>query len=811
LPLLFREAKEARKKFTGGSGNIISWNKGAQAMFGYSEEEVMGKPLSHLMPERYREAHAKGLQRVRATGESQLIGKTVELFGLRKDGHEFPLELSLTTWQRGEETFYSGIIRDITTRKQAEQALRRSEEHFRSLIENASDIITIVNADGTIRYKSPSLERLLGYKPEELIGKSAFDLVHPDDLSSVLSIFKDGIQNPGALVLAEFRYRHKDGSWRTLESIGKTIVEDSGQVCMIVNSRDITERKQAEKALRESEARFAGILDLALEAIISIDEAQRIVLFNKGAEQIFGYTPDEVLGQPLAILIPEKFRSLHGYNVAEFGLSAATARRMGERQEIYGRRKNGEEFPGEASISKLEVAGRRIFTVVLRDITERRRIEAALIEERALLARRVEERTADLSAANAELAKVARLKDEFLASMSHELRTPLNAILGLSEALQEQLYGTFNQKQLKVLRTIEESGRHLLSLINDILDLSKIEAGKLALEIGPVSVDAVCQASLRLINQMAQKKKLTLSSTFDRMVSTIQADDRRLKQALVNLLSNAVKFTPEGGTIGLEVDGHAGQGVVRFTVWDTGIGISQKDMARLFQPFIQLDSSLSRQYSGTGLGLALVHRIVELHGGSVSVESEPGKGSRFTISLPWQKTANTARILDVGERIARTAPTSHLSEFRGVPGQEKRVEPPLILLAEDNESSINILSDYLLAKNYRIVVARNGGEAIDRAREDRPNLILMDIQMPSMDGLEVTRRIRADASLATIPIIALTALAMSGDRERCLQAGANEYMSKPISLKGLSAAIEQQLKQNGKYERHESHEYHSDC
>jgi CheY-like chemotaxis protein len=397
-----------------------------------------------------------------------------------------------------------------------------------------------------------------------------------------------------------------------------------------------------------------------------------------------------------------------------------------------------------------------------------------------------------LSAANAELARAARLKDEFLASMSHELRTPLNAVLGLSEALQEQLYGPLNERQHKSLRSIEKSGRHLLALINDILDVSKIEAGKLGLEIGPVSVELVCQASLGLIKQAAQKKRLKVSSSFDSAVEIVQADQRRLKQILVNLLSNAVKFTPEGGAISLEVVGDVEREVVHFTVWDTGIGISPEEMGRLFQPFVQLDSSLSRQYTGTGLGLALVRRLTELHGGGVSVKSKIGKGSRFTVSLPWQAPA--VSVEPVGEPELAEAGTPLAVAAAQRPGAEW----PLILLAEDNEDSIATLSDYLLAKGYRVVVTREGAEAIQRAKEERPDLILMDIQMAGMDGLEATRRLRADAaqSVATVPIIALTALAMPGDRERCLAAGVNEYLSKPVSLKGLVKVIEVQLNRN---------------
>jgi signal transduction histidine kinase/ActR/RegA family two-component response regulator len=431
---------------------------------------------------------------------------------------------------------------------------------------------------------------------------------------------------------------------------------------------------------------------------------------------------------------------------------------------------------------------------VLAEAIERKQAQTALEEERALLAQRVEERTAELSTANVELARAARLKDEFLASMSHELRTPLNTILGLSEALQEQVYGSLNEEQLDSLRIIGDSGHHLLDLISDILDLSKIEAGKLELEIDIVPVEHVCQASLWLVKPVADKKHLQVSLTFRGGATTIQADQRRLKQILVNLLSNAVKFTPEGGAIGLEVVGDPERQVAHFTVWDTGIGIPQEDMGRLFQPFVQLDSSLARQYSGTGLGLSLVYRMVEMHGGGVSVESEVGKGSRFTVSLPWREQDQEAE----GQGSEETERLEAEETPRQKHEETIRQRTVTVLLVEDNEANIKTFSRYLSTKGYRVVIARDGREALVRAREERLDVILMDIQLPGIDGLEVTRRIRADAMLTAIPIITLTARAMRGDRERCLEAGANDYMSKPVSLQRLIGAIEAQLNRNSK-------------
>ena len=404
-----------------------------------------------------------------------------------------------------------------------------------------------------------------------------------------------------------------------------------------------------------------------------------------------------------------------------------------------------------------------------------------------------------LQLANQELLRATKLKDEFLANMSHELRTPLNAILGLSESLKEEILGALNETQLKAISTVDSSGEHLLSLINDILDLSKISSGMMELDIASVSVKKVCDSSLVFVKQQAFQKKIQLHSHIPPLINNvnINVDERRIKQVLINLLTNAVKFTPYEGNINLLVaigSGDTWQGeatipqqlrdknspTILFQVVDTGIGISAKDLQMLFQPFVQVDSALNRQYEGTGLGLALVKQIVELHGGQVMAESEVGQGSSFTVALPCEMSSFNA--------IAST-PTSTTSSSPDIISDNA----PLILLAEDNEANIQTFNSYLTAINYRIIIARNGIEAIAQAKENLPDLILMDIQMPRMDGLEATKQIRLDPNLINTPIIALTALAMEGDREKCLEAGANDYLSKPVKLRQLNLLIQQVL------------------
>jgi signal transduction histidine kinase/CheY-like chemotaxis protein len=395
----------------------------------------------------------------------------------------------------------------------------------------------------------------------------------------------------------------------------------------------------------------------------------------------------------------------------------------------------------------------------------------------------VHNRTTELSQANTELSRVMRSKDDFLSAMSHELRTPLNAVLGLSESLAEGVYGDMNAKQIQSINTIAESGHHLLSLINDLLDLAKIGAGKMELELNNANVEDVCQASLRFVMEQAQTKKIKLTLAMDNKSVILTADERRLKQILVNLLSNAVKFTPNSGSVTLETKCDVESESLVFSVRDTGIGIATEDLKRLFNPFTQLDSKLSRLYSGTGLGLTLVLKLVELHGGSVEVESDIGKGSCFSVRIPCKGLENAIR---GGDRGAVTI--SESSPIETLPSNT-----PLILVADDNEINLRTVTDYLRANKLRVIQARDGLEAVKMVREHAPSLVLMDIQMPLMDGLDAIANLRADDKHAAMPIIALTSRAMVGDRERCIAAGANDYLSKPVNMKQLVKTIHTHL------------------
>ena len=972
---------------------IVLANPAAEQMFGYGTGEMIGKPLDILLPERYRQLHREHIWNFGATHvTTRSMHALGTVYGRRASGEEFPAEASISQISIGSERIYTVIMRDITERKQAEEAVQQSKKRFQSLIEHAPDGIALLGMDGKLRQVTPSTQWILGYTNDDAAGQDPAVLTHPEDLPGLLQILQDLFQSPGATVRAQYRFRHKDGSWRWLESTISNLIHEPSVEAIIFNYRDVTEQKEAEKKLRESAEQYRslfknspislwvedfsavkqrldqlrehGVQDMPLylkqhpEFVRECMELIQILNVNSAAIKLYD-APDKssLLGNILQIwphLSPDQFlheltqladgqlsfereatdrtlsgrkinvkihwsvvpgyeetlaqvivstvditdskqaanriqrqlQRLRGLRAIDVAISSSfdinvsldvllnealtqlevdaaaillidpatgtlnyaaskgftdpaieethlhlshsmAGRAVLERREIFvedleqvrGSFIRGEVLKKEGFasyfvtplITKGEVQGvleifhrSRLHTdQEWRDFLWALTGQAAIALENAQLfenlhrsnldlERRVVERTVELNRTNAELERANRAKDEFLATMSHELRTPLNSILGLSESLREERRGALNESQQNSLRIIETSGQHLLELINDILDLSKIEAGMFELYLQPVSVDEFCRSCLAFVRAQAIKKSITLKYNNETGIAKILADPRRLKQIFVNLLINAVKFTPEHGHIILDVKGDLEQDIIQFSVIDTGIGIAAQDLKRLFQPFVQVDSSLNRQYQGTGLGLALVQKLTDLHGGSVEVESNVGKGSRFTVNL----IVNQAEVAKIEN------PTKIVSMQISEPARQtnapmsRDIHHGLILLADDNPPNTLTMGEYLESYGYQVVTARDGFEAINKAQEINPDVILMDIQMPVMNGLEAISRLRADSGFASTPIIALTALAMPGDRERCLQVGADEYLSKPVRLKLLLKTIEALINQN---------------
>jgi PAS domain S-box-containing protein len=543
-------------------------------------------------------------------------------------------------------------------------------------------------------------------------------------------------------------------------------------------------------SLVQSEARLRLLLESTDEGICGVDAQGRCIFCNPSGARMLGYAaPEALVGLDLHRTLHHSHRDGSAYPADCCQARRAYFEGVPVRvdDEVFWHA-DGHAFPVEYHANPIVQDGRLVGAVVtFSDISARKEAECALkaahqalAEERAQLAERVRRRTQELDRANAELARSAQAKDEFLAAMSHELRTPLTSILGLSETMGDGLLGPLSAHQEKAIRMVHENGTHLLELINDILDMSRVASGQMHLRWDQVPVDQLCEASLRLIGPAAKRKGLRVSLAIDPQARLVRGDSRRLKQMLVNLLGNAVKFTPEGGAIGLDVQADSERGELCFGIWDTGVGIPREQFERLFQPFVQLDSRPARQYDGTGLGLALVSGMAELHHGRIQVESELGQGSRFEIRLPWDPAA---------QRADRLQPDSTET---GEPRIEAGVrEPWRVLLVDDNPGNLEMFATYLRIRGCEVRAAGCGEEAIALARAPRPDVILMDVQMPGMDGLETTRRLRSDPALRAVPIIALTALAMPGDREQCLEAGMDDYLTKPLGLKELHATVAQ--------------------
>jgi PAS domain S-box-containing protein len=522
---------------------------------------------------------------------------------------------------------------------------------------------------------------------------------------------------------------------------------------------------ELEERVRQRTAEVSDLYENAPSGYHSLDEAGIVMMVNETELKWLGYSREEMIGHSIS----EFFTST---SLITFRTNFPVFKECGYLRdlELEYIRKDGSIMPILVNATAIYDKQGKYLTShsTVLDNTNQKAAEEAL-------------RTANL-----ELARAMRMKDEFLASMSHELRTPLTGILGLSEAMQLKTYGELNPKQVKTVKNIQDSGQHLLELINDILDLSKIEAGKLEMQFAPCSLSDICQSSLQLIKGMSSQKRLSVHYAPASVPVVIHADGRRVKQILVNLLSNAIKFTREGSELGLEVRENAAEKNVRITVWDKGIGIKPEDMHKLFRPFTQIDSSLAREYSGTGLGLSLVRNLTELHNGGIEVKSVFGEGSRFTVVLPWSPQNGPSDRLNVS------------ADHADLPGASARVNLPSILIADDNETILELLTDFFEAKQYLVIKARSGLELLEQAAEFHPDIMLVDIQMPGMDGLETIHHIRShtDPAVAAAPVIAITALAMSGDRERCLEAGANNYMSKPLRLVELTEMIQNLIKKN---------------
>ena len=654
-------------------GVVVDWAGQSEKIFGWSRNEAIGRMVHELIiPLCYRDTHLQGLKHFNATGEGHVLGQHLEIFALRRDGIEFPVELTLSPFRRKDRQLFCAFIRDITARQQAED--------------------TLLAQQIALKLKADDLQR----------------------------------------------------------------------------AKEESERSYAE---------LAGYLQAIDQyALISVTDAGgNIIQVNDKFCATSGYSREELIGRKHNItssgVHPESF-------FKEFWstISSGNVRRG----EICNKAKDGKLFWVDGAIVPLKDAQGKIvrYISVRIDVTARKQAERELLNLNASLESRVQERTRELAIAKEQAEAANQAKSEFLSNMSHEIRTPMNSIIGMSHLA---LRNEADPKQLDYIRKINQSGEHLLGIINDILDFSKIEAGKLNLELVDFEPGKMLENLTSQMAESASRKGLTLKLEVDTgLLQSLRGDTTRLSQVLLNYLSNAIKFTPAGEiTVRARSLAADGEGVlVRFEVEDHGIGMSHEQLAHIFNKFQQADASTTRKYGGTGLGLAISKQLAELMGGEVGVSSQPGRGSTFWFSVRLQLASKP---LDVAA--PKQAP------------DVGRINGAHILLVEDNQFNQQVAMGLLEEVGAVVWLASNGQDAIAQMREHAFDCVLMDVQMPVMDGLQATHIIRTTPAMAGVAVLAMTANVGRDDQARCQAAGMNDFISKPVRPGELYAKLAKWLPQ----------------
>lgn len=718
-------------------------NAQAARMFGYSQDEILGKNIKLLMPDALAARHDNLVSEYIASGKSQVMGATREVTALRKDGSTFTIELSISEIKVDDEPLFVGILRDVSERER----ILAIQAHFAAIVTSSEDAIISKSASGVITSWNPAAQRMFGYTAAEMLNQP-MDRLIPKDVGNEEQLILERILKGEKIEHFETVRQRKNGEIFPVSVTISPVRSPTGEIIGVSTIlRDITARKKTEGKNRET--RFRALFDTVVDGIIIIDAKGIIHDLNPATVKLFGYTPVELLKKNVKILMPEPYAREHDGYIYNY-LSTGTKKVIGIGREVTGRRKDGSTFPMELAVSEMDVNGQIMFTGIVRDITERKAFEASLRQARD------------------EAIKSSQAKSEFLASMSHELRTPLNGILGFSQLL--EMDETIPAESRSHATEIKRAGNHLLSLISDLIDLSRIETGKIIMSIEPVSINDAISTSLHSVSPLAQSRRVTLINqciTGSNLLR-VHADSVRLRQVLINLLSNAIKYNLPGGSVTLSCEQRDDE--VQLTVTDTGIGIPADMQSRVFNAFDRLGREAGTT-EGTGIGLVITQRIVLAMQGSIGFESEEGKGSSFWV------------------RLKQAEPVTIPSASKGPLAQIKEKSPnhrQMVLYIEDNPVNIRLMQ-LIFAKHDHIDFrdAQTAELGIALARTAPPALILMDINLPGMNGYEALKQLRADQKTAHIPVVALTANAMKGDVERGQAAGFDSYLTKPINITEL--------------------------
>jgi PAS domain S-box-containing protein len=786
------------------SGQFLLVNQRFADITGYPQPELMTLTFQEIT---HPEDLAADLAQLQMLLAGAMNTYSMDKRYIRKDGTSIWIKLTVSLVRDAVHNpqYFISVIEDISERKQAEVALQASEARFQAFMNHSPSASWITDADGRMIYISQTyLEafQLTAKTVEEVIGKTVFYLYPVAIAQQFLDNIRLVAKTQKVLETVEKAPRI-DGTLGDFLVYKFPLQETLGQCVIGGVAVDITERIRAQLALQKLNQELEARVEQRTAALRESEQQLRylsdrlILALQAGAigtwdwDMVHDPEWDDRIYELYGIQRSEISPTYQNWQNAIHPDDVADVKAVLE-AAIRGEKDYDTEFRVVHPDGSLHFI--RTSAIIQRDVQGKAQRMVGInydITERKLAENKLQKTNEQLAVANAELARASRLKDEFLATMSHELRTPLNAILGISEAMQEGIIGVINEEQKRGLQTIERSGNHLLALINDILDLSKIEAGHLELNYTPIAILELCYSSVMFIKQQADQKAIQLEVKIPPQLPQLLLDERRIRQVLINILNNAVKFTPKGGRITLEVtrqkltpegEMRLQQDFIRIAVIDTGIGIAPEFLKKLFQPFVQIDSSLNRQYQGTGLGLSLVKKLVEMHGGKVGISSELGVGSCFTVDLP------CGTILEFSPESMNQV----LPELNSL-ASENIKHSPLILLAEDNEANIFTISSYLEKKGYQIILAKNRQEMFAQSQLQVPNLILIDIQMSGLDALQAIKQMRLDQNCVNIPIIALADSDMSMNQEKCLASGANEYLRKPVQLKQLAVTIQKLL------------------
>lgn len=664
----------------------------------------------------------------------------------------------------------------ILERQHTGMALRESETRYRTLLETIPYGIVEHDIHGTITFSNQGHANMLGVAPGERIGKAIWELIDSEI---------ERQQLPSLLATLVAEKPHPKPFFTTLRTHLDKLIEvqvdwnykrnSTGQVVGFISVlTDITERKRAEAKLRK----LFRAVEQSPSVVVITDTDAHIEYVNPKFTEITGYAVEEVIGKKTSVLKSGEMP------VEEYQRLWQTITHGGEwRGEFHNKKKNGELYWESASISAIFDADGSIthYLAVKEDITKRKYIEEKLAEERYNLENTVAIRTQELrltlqkiAEANLRLEAANQAKSRFLSSMSHELRTPLTAILGFTDLLAEQFFGQLNDKQLSYVAQIDNSGKHLLNLINDLLNVAKIDAGAMELELEPTAVNDFINPTVAMMASQFKKKAIQVITHLDPNLPSVAVDVKKCKQIMLNLLSNALKYTPTGGKV--EIRTSQANHQFRVEVIDSGIGIEANEIDKIFTEFYQTDRVRDAQMGGTGIGLALTRRLVELHGGKIAVTSKVGVGSTFWFTIPIKNLPIAIKVKE-----------PELESLDNIPRGHR------ILVVEDNEVNRLMIVDLLSVYDHQVIVATNGQEALELAQIHQPELIFMDIWMPIMDGLEATRRLREISTFNQIPIIALTASVGLEAEERQVAIGCTEHIAKPIRLKELIAVLQRYL------------------